>query len=150
LIMVDSATAGSGMISFKNVTNVPKMNLIGFSGNNFNSEQYIDIWSDSVFVATFRGNGRMGVGVFTPQEKLDVNGNINLTGTIKANGVDGTPNQVLMKNSSGNFGWGDIGDYKNTATFTSIGSNTWTVPAGVTRILAEAWGAGGGASTHGG
>lgn len=92
----------------------------------------------------------VGIGTTTPAEKLDVNGNINVTGTIKANGSDGTPNQVLMKNSSGNFAWGDISEFKNYITFTTVGSSTWTVPAGVTRILVEAWGGGGGSSGNGG
>lgn len=34
----------------------------------------------------------VGVGITNPAERLDVNGNINVTGTIKANGVDGTAN----------------------------------------------------------
>jgi hypothetical protein len=34
----------------------------------------------------------VGVGITNPAEQLDVNGNINVTGTIKANGVDGTAN----------------------------------------------------------
>jgi hypothetical protein len=92
----------------------------------------------------------VGVGTTNPGEKLDVNGNINVTGTIKANGVDGTANQVLMKNGSGILGWGDLCDYKNVATFTSTGTSTWTVPDGVTRILAEAWGGGGGGSAFSG
>jgi hypothetical protein len=48
----------------------------------------------------------VGIGNSSPAEKLDVTGNINVTGTIKANGVDGTPNQVLMKNNAGNLEWG--------------------------------------------
>ena len=48
----------------------------------------------------------IGVGTANPSEKLDVTGNINVTGTIKANGVDGTPNQVLMKSNDGNLQWG--------------------------------------------
>lgn len=90
----------------------------------------------------------VGVGTTTPAEKLDVNGNINVTGTIKANGVDGAANQVLMKNSGGTLVWGDMCEYKNVATFFVNGS--WIVPAGVTKILVEAWGGGGGGSSYGG
>jgi hypothetical protein len=92
----------------------------------------------------------VGVGTTTPVEKLDVNGNINVTGTIKANGVDGQPNQVLMKNSSGVFVWGSPCGYNNKAFFDGSGVINWTVPANVTRLLIEAWGAGGGGSTYGG
>lgn len=91
----------------------------------------------------------MGVGTTTPVERLDVNGNINVTGTIKANGVDGTAGQVLMKNSSGVLTWADMSEYKNFVTFGS-GSGTWTVPAGVTKIFVEAWGGGGGGNWYAG
>lgn len=92
----------------------------------------------------------VGIGTAAPAEKLDVNGNINVTGTIKTNGVDGTPNQVLMKNSTGSLIWGDLCDYKNIATFTSGGTSSWTVPAGVTKVWVEAWGAGAGGCWYGG
>jgi hypothetical protein len=67
---------------------------------------------------------RVGIGNPAPSEKLDVAGNINVTGTIKANGVDGTANQVLMKNGSGILAWGDITSrYKNFVSF-NAGSGT--------------------------
>jgi hypothetical protein len=91
----------------------------------------------------------VGVGTITPVERLDVNGNINVTGTIKANGTDGTANQVLMKNNNGILAWGDLCDYKNLATFTT-GSGNWIVPAGVTKIVVEVWGGGGGGSNSAG
>ncbi len=98
----------------------------------------------------------VGVGTTTPQEKLDVNGNINVSGTIKVNGTDGTAGQVLMKNNSGNLVWGESSQYKNVIGFPS-GSSTltntihsWTVPTGVTKILVEAWGGGGGGAVGGG
>src|SRR5687767_3167062 len=90
----------------------------------------------------------VGVGTTTPVEKLDVNGNINVTGTIKANGVDGTANQVLMKNGSGALSWGDLCDYKNYEMFNELGVQTWVVPAGVTKIEVEIWGGGGGGSMY--
>lgn len=92
----------------------------------------------------------VGVGNTNPTERLDVTGNINVTGTIKANGVDGAANQVLMKNSSGLLSWGDLCEFKNKAFFPTAGAHTWTVPAGVTRICVEAWGGGGGGNTYGG
>lgn len=91
----------------------------------------------------------VGINTTTPAERLDVNGNINITGTIKANGVDGTANQILMKDGTGTLIWGDMCEYKNVITLTAS-SGTWTVPAGVTKIYAEVWGAGGGGNGYGG
>jgi hypothetical protein len=93
----------------------------------------------------------VGVGTATPAEKLDVNGNINVSGTIKVNGVDGTANQVLMKNSGGNLSWGSIGDFKKATTFVdTANAGTWIVPSGVTRIFVEMWGGGGAGMEDGG
>jgi phage baseplate assembly protein gpV len=68
----------------------------------------------------------VGIGVPVPTEKLDVKGNINLTGTIKANGADGAAGQVLMKNSSGNLAWGDFNNYKHVIGFQA---STFTQPS---------------------
>ncbi len=101
-------------------------------------------------------NGRVGINNSTPLERLDVGGNINLSGTIKANGVDGTAGQVLMKNSSGAFEWGDGSQYKNLVGFKAGSSSfsntlyTWTIPASVTKIIVEAWAGGGGGAYGGG
>ena len=99
----------------------------------------------------------VGVGTTTPQEKLDVNGNINVSGTIKANGIAGQPGQIMTINSAGKIQWDnnstgtDLG-YKNFVGFYAIFDSieTWTVPAGVNRILIEAWAGGGGGSLSGG
>jgi hypothetical protein len=56
----------------------------------------------------------VGIGNPAPAEKLDVRGNINLTGTIKANGVDGTARQVLAKNESNNLAWVNTAHTNNT------------------------------------
>ena len=100
----------------------------------------------------FTNAQNVGIGNPSPNEKLDVTGNINVTGTIKANGVDGNPNQVLMKNSIGNFSWGNIGDFKNVATFTdTLTANiNWAVPANTTKIWVELWGGGGAGLDAGG
>lgn len=95
----------------------------------------------------------VGIGTTNPAEKLDVNGNINLNGTIKVNGQDGQAGQVLMKNSSGQLSWGSISEFKNfrvfTFTFTSA-TQTFSIPAGVTRMGAEIWSGGGGGAAGGG
>jgi hypothetical protein len=56
----------------------------------------------------------VGIGNPAPAEKLDVTGNINVTGTIKANGVDGTARQVLAKNESNNLAWVNTAHANNT------------------------------------
>ena len=54
----------------------------------------------------------VGISVPSPTEKLDVNGNINLTGTIKTSGASGQTGQALMTNSTGNMVWGNLTEYK--------------------------------------
>ena len=51
---------------------------------------------------------RIGIGIGNPSEKLDVNGNVNVAGTIKASGVDGTSGQLLMNNGNGTMQWENI------------------------------------------
>lgn len=91
----------------------------------------------------------VGIGTTNPAEKLDVNGNINVSGTIKANGIDGNANQVLMKNNNGNLVWGDLCEFKNFESFSgAIVGQQWTIPAGITRVWVEIWGAGGGGNWY--
>jgi hypothetical protein len=96
--------------------------------------------NDSILQLT--PQGAVGINNTRPQEKLDVRGNINVTGIIKANGIDGTANQVLMKNGSGNLAWGDMCEFKNRATFTT--GTSCAVLDGVNRVQVELWGGGGG------
>ncbi len=102
-----------------------------------------------LFLQTTFGQN-VGVGENNPQHKLDVNGDINLTGDLRANGVAGTQNQMLVSSGNGHILWMDIGQFQNHETFSTVGSGTWTVPAGVTKIMVEAWGGGGGGSCQGG
>lgn len=99
---------------------------------------------------TVTPNGNTGIGTTTPAEKLDVNGSINVSQTIKANGVAGQPGQVLSLNDNGNIAWGDISEFKNHRTFFYHSAPIyWTVPAGVTRVMIEGWGGGAGGSILG-
>ncbi len=49
----------------------------------------------------------VGIGTPSPIERLDVNGNMNLVGTIKANGVSGVNGQFLMSTGNG-LSWQSI------------------------------------------
>jgi hypothetical protein len=46
-------------------------------------------------------NSRVGIGNTNPLHKLDVTGDINLTGKLRLNGSSGTTNQVLKSNGEG-------------------------------------------------
>jgi hypothetical protein len=96
-----------------------------------------------------RPQGNVGIGNPAPLYKLDVNGDINTTGAIRTNGNGGTSGQVLQNNGNGTMRWGDITEFKNYITFTTVGASSWTVPAGVSRICVEAWGGGGGSGSTG-
>lgn len=90
----------------------------------------------------------VGINKLNPEQPLDVNGNLNVDGKILVNGVEGTTGQILQTISSGATAWVNSGNYTFVSAFTQNG--TFTVPAGITRVLIEAWGAGGGGSSGGG
>ena len=81
LLLVDSSTSCGGMITFKNLDHSRKMSFRGINFDNWHANQFIDINSDSVFVATFRGNGFVGIGNSSPTARLHVNGMVKLDGT---------------------------------------------------------------------
>ncbi|MBC7849165.1 MAG: hypothetical protein H7Y31_05495 [Chitinophagaceae bacterium] len=155
----DSSNKGLGIVHFSNIDFPGKfIEFSGYKGQPSSAETYLHIKSDSALIATFAGNGFVGINNGEPKERLDVNGNMNLSGTITANGVDGLPNQVLMKDINGTLAWGNpngpsTDQNNNVAIFfatTSGAVQNWPVPAGVTRITIELWGAGGSGGTHSG
>ena len=92
-----------------------------------------------------------GTSVADPGVKLDVGGDINLTGTIKTNMQAGTEGQILQTQSDGSLQWVDTGTFENSKEFTNPNAPyTWTVPSGVTRIMLELWGGGGSGYEGGG
>ena len=91
----------------------------------------------------------VGIGTNNPTEKLDVNGNINLSGNLLINGSSGLSGQVLAMDG-GRLRWMDKSRFKQSAIFRFSGPDIFTVPPGVTEILIEMWGAGGGGHSPGG
>ena len=67
--------------------------------------------------AYFTPNGRLGLGIFNPSEKLDIDGNINLNGSIKINGNAGSPGQVLTSNGTSSPTWTTATSSSNNIRF---------------------------------
>lgn len=95
-------------------------------------------------------HGNTGLGVSNPDDKLAVEGDVNIDGAIKASGVNGTPGQMLVTGSNGNIEWASPCNYNRFQGFPAPGVINWDVPADVTELLIEAWGAGGGGAAGGG
>jgi hypothetical protein len=159
LLITDSAGGSSGIIKLQNANNpIRIISLSGFSLGNSASQSYLDVNSDSVLIATFKGNGNVGIGNYAPAYKLDVAGDINFTGTLKANADAGLAGQVLQSNGpTAAPTWtsptSSTPCFQNMVVFNGVYTNggntahTWVVPAGVTKIQAEVWGGGGGSNT---
>ena len=92
----------------------------------------------------------VGIGITNPSEKLDLNGNMNITGTIKTTGVAGRPGEVLGTNDAGNLAWLSSQRFKYSRMITQLGLVNVTLPTDVTEIMVEQIGAGGGGAFGGG
>lgn len=150
LQLADSGASRLGSMKFSSITDPIGMYVSGNYFSSFNKDHFLYISSDSALVATFRGDGSVGIGNSIPQYPLDVKGDINTTGTIRTSGTAGSSGQVLESNGDGTMRWGNICEYKNTVTFLVTAGSPWVVPAGVTKIMIEGWGAGGGGTAYGG
>ena len=88
--------------------------------------------------------GNVGIGTTNPTAKLEVAGTLKI-----ADGSQG-PDKVLTSDAAGNASWQSIGSkagYKYCKQITAAGSGNFTVPAGVTEVMVELWGAGSGGVT---
>lgn len=154
LQIVDSASNSSGSFRFRNLNRSSGLLLSGYSPDNFHRNQFLDIRSDSTFIASFRGNGTVGIRNLTPAFPLDVDGDINTTGSIRVNGISGTAGQVLTSNGLGGMSWSNGSQFNNFMVFRAIfptsTNQTWVVPDNVTRLMVEIWAGGGGANSLGG
>lgn len=95
----------------------------------------------------------VGVNKTSPQEALDVHGNVNLDSSLKINGNAGLAGQALMKNGANELEWLNPAfgtNYKFFETVSSPSAIFWDVPATVTEVLVEVWGAGGGGNKYAG
>jgi hypothetical protein len=71
--------------------------------------------------------GLVGINTTNPQERLDVRGNMNITGGIKVNGVAGTNGQVLTADAGGNLQWKQQ-SFANTERFRVTGYGSVALP----------------------
>jgi hypothetical protein len=106
VLIVDSNTNNGGSLKLRTLGNTTGMLITEYSGgSNFNADQFLDIKSDTAYVATFRGNGRMGINNLNPLYVLDVGGDVNTTGRLLLSGNAGTAGQVLTSNGASDPSW---------------------------------------------
>ncbi len=123
LQLLDSFASRAGSIRFSTINNPVGMTISSFYESNFNKGHYLDINSDTAFVATFRGDGNVGLGVESPLYRLDINGDINTNGLLRLNGNAGTTGQVLTSNGgSVDPTWANAA-YGNNTRFAFYGSS---------------------------
>lgn len=123
-----------------------KLRVLSNGGTTIGANNTSGTPADGLYV-----QGNTGLGVGNPTEKLEVSGNVNISGIIKANGVAGQNGQILQANGNGGMVWTNTTvnselshSFKYFKHFIQPGLETWTVPAGVTEILVELQGGGGG------
>ena len=69
--------------------------------------------------------GNVGIGTSSPAYPLDITGNMNVTGGLRANGSTGTSGQVLTSSGGGAMSWSTVSG--------SGGSSVWTGTSDVYR-----------------
>lgn len=138
-----SATSAENALRVQ-VGGLTKMRIFANGGMAIGSNNG-NVTPDGLFVL-----GNTGLGVSNAAEKLEVNGNVNITGGIMANGVAGSNAQLLGANSNGNLAWVNPCGYNRYLCFWAAATSPWVAPAGVTEAEFEIWGSGGGGSGGGG
>ena len=78
----------------------------------------------------------VGIGTFSPSQKLDVAGNIKLTGAIMPNGIAGNAGQVLTSNGTGTAATWESPAYTGAGRF-------WIIPTNNSRSTGSFSGRGG-------
>jgi hypothetical protein len=91
-------------------------------------------------------NGQVGINNISPTATLDVNGTLKISGGTPGDG------KVLTSDATGLASWEPLPvnntGFQNMKEMSALGTNTWTVPAGVTKIWVEMWGSGGNGTSN--
>ena len=67
----------------------------------------------------------IGIGTSSPAYPLDVTGNMNISGGLRANGSSGTSGQVLTSSGGGVMSWSTVSGSGGSSPWTTSGSGTY-------------------------
>jgi hypothetical protein len=112
IAIIDTApdNQNGGILQFRNQTGLHRFDVQGLFGlQSLPLDSYLSFNKNGSPLMRLRGDGKLGLGVIDPSEKIDLVGNIQLDGEIKPNGISGTAGQVLSSNGDGTMKWGDGG-----------------------------------------
>jgi len=109
-------------------------NGVGYLGTKTNHDLTLFVNNSMGELTIASSNGFVGIGTTSPTKRLDVAGDIKLTGTIFVGaGVTGSNNQVLASNGAGGLQWITAGGVGSTYTFTNgLTNNSGVVGLGGT------------------
>jgi hypothetical protein len=133
IILGDSGTTGQyGVLQWDSANDYYRIETNGSNGLKIN-DNYVSIGNlfpgeplnvgiGSTYLFTIKSTGNVGIGTTAPSKKLDIAGDINLTGTIFSNGTSGTNGQVLTSTGTG-LQWINSANVGGTYTFTNALTN---------------------------
>lgn len=117
-LLVDGYLKAAGATLSGTYAGSQLLSLQGASGQTGNYLQWLD--SSSNILGVIDESGNLGLGVSSPSYKLDVSGDINLTGALRTSGNAGSNGQILTSTGSG-LAWTDA---------STVGTNYWQRTAG--------------------
>jgi Chaperone of endosialidase len=123
ILLLDSAIESMGSLQFKNIALPTK--YTGFS-TAVGTDTYLDVVSDLNIIATFRGNGNVGIGDINPKAKLAITGTVTGTPYIEVKSNTDAPVFKVAHNNAIGIGTADpiaklhikgVGSTFSTSTF---------------------------------
>ena len=113
LNLVDSSSSTGPIILFRNLGGAKTWEIRAYLNHLVANSDYLDFVNNGDIIATLVSSGNVGIGSILPTEKLDVTGNIKLSGELNRTST-GTSNMVpiaygnisstgAINSGSGNF-----------------------------------------------